>query len=468
MSDSEVRPAIYFNSIELENVRCFGQRQRLDLSDESGKPVQWTLILGDNGVGKTTLLQCLAWMRPVLSPLDHSEKHEVQDGRTSEFRTEPALSIEVNTTLDSLVRIGGDVPVNINIKAELSVGEKFGSEGGESVSIQDIVTEAKMKGRNGQLEDNIPVRALPPEDENLIADLAMFAYGAARRPGTVKFDRGMRSDALVSLFRDSAELYDAEEILLKLDHRAQKPGDQQDVERLHRVKQILAIILPGIDRTENIQILGPAVFGSSSEPSGVRFQTQYALVPLSALSLGYQTTLTWIVDLALRLFEHYPESPDPLSEPGIVLIDNIDLHLHPRWQRRVMENLTACFPAVQFIATAHSPLIAQAAENASLAVLREEDGQVIIKGHPQSVNTWRADQILASDLFDIPTRSGSIQKLIRERDELLDKMNRNQVEEKRLKCLEGKLEQLPTAEASEDREAMDLIRSVAARLRDGG
>ena len=278
----------------------------------------------------------------------------------------------------------------------------------------------------------------------------------------------MRSDGLASLFRDSAELYDAEEILLRLDHRVQKPGDPQDIERLQRVKQVLATVLPDIDRTENIQIFGPPVLDFDREPSGVRFRTPYGLVPLSALSLGYQTTLTWIVDLALRLFEHYPESPDPLSEPGIVLIDGIDVHLHPRWQRRLMENLTACFPAVQFIATAHSPLVAQAAENASLAVLREEDGQVVIKQHPQSVNTWRVDQILASDLFDIPTRSGSIQKLIRERDELLDKMNRNQVEEERLKCLEDELEQLPTAEASEDRAAMDLIRSVAARLRDGG
>ena len=67
---------------------------------------------------------------------------------------------------------------------------------------------------------------------------------------------------LDSLFRDSAELYDAEEILLNLDYRAVKPGEPQDVERLHRVKQILATILPDIDRTENIQILGPAVFGS--------------------------------------------------------------------------------------------------------------------------------------------------------------------------------------------------------------
>ena len=42
-----------------------GKRQRLDLTDTNGNPVQWILILGDNGVGKTTLLQCLAWMRPV-------------------------------------------------------------------------------------------------------------------------------------------------------------------------------------------------------------------------------------------------------------------------------------------------------------------------------------------------------------------------------------------------------------------
>ena len=465
MSDSEVRPAIYFNSIELENVRCFGQRQRLDLLDKSGKPVQWTLILGDNGVGKTTLLQCLVWMRPTLLP-EESETVDEIDEYHEYFLIEPALNNEENEILDSLVRVGAHV--SVNIEAKLCIGQNFGDEG---VNARHVTTEAKMEGENGRLTRFHQKRGCSPfsrEDDDSIYDIAIFAYGAARRPGTVKFERGMRSGALASLFRDSAELYDSEEILLKLDHRAQKPGDQQDVERLHRVKQILATILPDIDRTENIQILGPAVFGSSSEPSGVRFQTPYGLVPLSALSLGYQTTLTWIVDLALRLFEHYPESPDPLSEPGIVLIDNIDLHLHPRWQRRVMENLTACFPAVQFIATAHSPLIAQAAENASLAVLREEGGQVVIKRHPQSVNTWRADQILASDLFDIPTRSGSIQKLIRERDDLLDKMNRNQVEEERLKCLEEELEQLPTAEVFEDRAAMDLIRSVAARLRDGG
>ncbi len=55
---------IYFTKLELENIRSFGGSQCLDLTDDKRRPAQWTLILGNNGVGKTTLLQCLARMRP--------------------------------------------------------------------------------------------------------------------------------------------------------------------------------------------------------------------------------------------------------------------------------------------------------------------------------------------------------------------------------------------------------------------
>ena len=198
------------------------------------------------------------------------------------------------------------------------------------------------------------------------------------------------------------------------------------------------------------------------------YTTPYGDVPLSALSLGYQTTLTWIADLALRLYERYPDSADPLSEPGIVLIDNIELHLHPRWQRRIMEDLSKFFPAIQFVATAHSPLIVQAAEGGNVAVLREFDGQVEIKMHRESVNAWRADQILASDLFGVPSRSREIEMLVGERNDLLDKASRSPAEDARLGLVEKKLEGLRTAEDPEDQADMDLIRRVAAGLRDNG
>ena len=452
------RTPIYFRSLEVENVRCFAERQRLDCSDEHGNPSQWVLILGDNGVGKTALLQCLAWMRPVI--LDD----DVQDPSI-----EPALDGEENEIWDSLIR--ADPKVNVNLKATLSIGRSLGN--GEVGSTNEtMTTEAAMVGENGHLREKIHTtqsHKIPSAlREEFLPDLPIFGYGAARRPGALKVERGVNPDALASLFRDSTELYDAEDILLKLDHRDRNPGEPQDKERLRRVKKILTTILPDIEREENIRIRGPAIFSPSSEPGGVRFQTPYGLVPFSALSLGYRTTLTWVVDLAMRLFERYPESLDPLSEPGIVLIDNIDLHLHPRWQRCMMENLSDCFPAMQFIATAHSPLIVQAAENAAIAVLRKEDEQVIIHKNSESAHEWRADQILASDLFDIPTRSRTIENLTRERDVLLENLNRTQIQEDRLTELTGKLDSLRTAEDPEDQAAMDLIRRVATRLKQEG
>ena len=443
---------IYFRSLELQNVRCFGERQCLDLKDKIGNPAQWILILGDNGVGKTTLLQCLAWMRPV--PYMHPKTEQI-DG------IEPALNNEENEVWNSLIRMADKVEVTL--KATLVAGQNLGEESGDET--ENLTTSIEMQGKNGLLQDGDPAKPDAMQFSPFsYSDLAIFAYGATRRPGTLKRDGEELSDPLASLFRESTELYDAEDILLKLDHRA-KSGERQDKDILQRVKQILATVLPDIEDEGKIHIRAPQVFGARKGAGGVQFETPYGTVPLSGLSLGYQTTLTWIVDLALRLYDRYPDSSNPLAEPGIVLIDNIDLHLHPRWQRRMMADITGLFPAVQFIATAHSPLIVQAAENAKLAVLRESDGQVLIDGDHEIVNTWRVDQILASDLFGIPTRSKHIEALRRERNELLDLPHRSESDEDRLRALRKELNRLPSAEDPEDRAALDLIREIANDLK---
>ena len=444
---------IYFRSLELESVRCFGKRQRLDLTDTNGNPVQWILILGDNGVGKTTLLQCLAWMRPV--PHMDSETERI-DG------IEPALNSEENEVWNSLIRMGDNV--DVMLEATLGAGQNLGEESGDEVV--NLTTYVEMQGKNGLLQDRNPARPAATKFLGLLSsDLAIFAYGATRRSGTLIRDAEELPDPIASLFQESTELYDAEDILLKLDHRA-KGGKKQDARLLQDVKHLLAAVLPSIEDERKIHIRPPQVFGPRKEPSGVRFETPYGMTPLSGLSLGYQTTLTWIIDLALRLYDRYPDSSNPLVEPGIVLIDNIDLHLHPRWQRRMMADITKLFPAVQFIATAHSPLIVQAAENAKLVVLRESAGEVLIDDDHELVNTWRVDQILASDLFGVPTRSKHIEDLRTERDELLDLPHRSESDENRLRSLREELDALPTAEDAEDRAAMELIREIANDLRE--
>ena len=458
MTNSAKPPPVYFSALELENVRCFGESQSLYLTDKEGNPVQWTLILGDNGVGKTTLLQCLAWMRPVRS-----------DVKPRLVSLESALSNEENSTLNSLIRIGSDV--SAKLEASFSVGRTIRSQDRQEEA-KDVRTGTVLRSKGGELEQakQLVLTKLKSTEFKRIfpSDLVIFAYGATRRSGTLKLEGGELSDSLASIFRSSTELYDAEDVLLNLDYRAAKSLSDRDKRRLQQVKQVLATVLPDVRDEENIHILGPEIPGSPPEPSGVLFTTPYGSVKLSALSLGYQTTLTWIADLALRLYERYPDSSDPLSEPGIVLIDEIELHLHPRWQRRMMGDLSRCFPAVQFIATAHSPLVVQAVASGNLAVLRETDGQVSVGMHSESVTAWRADQILASDLFGIPGRSKEIEMLVEDRNVLLDNESRGPDDEARLNLLEERLESLRTAEGPEDQADRDLIRRVAASLRDGG
>ena len=110
MTNSGLQPLIYFSSLELENVRCFGEHQVLELTNDQGRPARWTLLLGDNGVGKTTLLQCLAWMRPVPFGAQKEDKPK---------KIQPALTNEENEVLDSLLRAGNNV--TLNLRATLSV-----------------------------------------------------------------------------------------------------------------------------------------------------------------------------------------------------------------------------------------------------------------------------------------------------------------------------------------------------------
>ena len=192
-------------------------------------------------------------------------------------------------------------------------------------------------------------------------------------------------------------------------------------------------------------------------------------IPFSALGLGYRTMTAWIVDLSSRLFERYEELEDPLSGPAVCLVDEIDLHLHPRWQRDLITRLTTLFPRTQFIATAHSPLIVQAAPDANLVVLRRRDGGVVIDNAPRSVRKWRIDQILTSELFDIPSaRPPELDAWIAERDAILGKAELTDQDQERLAELREKLGALPHGDTPEDIEAMDIIRRAAKALKDKG
>jgi hypothetical protein len=195
-------------------------------------------------------------------------------------------------------------------------------------------------------------------------------------------------------------------------------------------------------------------------------QTPDGWIALRDLSLGYRTPLAWMVDLAARMFEAYPDSKDPLAEPAVALIDEIDLHLHPRWQRDLLGHLTKRFPKTQFIASAHSPLVVQAAPDANIAVLRREGDHVVIDQEAGSVRGWRVDQILTSDLFGLPSaRDPAQDDLRRRREAILGKARLTAKDKAALAAIDAELAGAPIGETPQQIEAMDVVLRAAARLK---
>ncbi len=116
---------------------------------------------------------------------------------------------------------------------------------------------------------------------------------------------------------------------------------------------------------------------------------------LGALSSGTQGTLLWVWALALKMAHHYGWSEGWEKKPAILLIDEIENHLHPTWQRRVIPKLLEHFPGLQIFATTHSPFVVAGLKAGQVHLLkRDENGVVTATTHPEDIVGWTADEIL--------------------------------------------------------------------------
>lgn len=439
----------YFTRLELENIRSFGDLQCLDLLNSEQRPAQWTLILGDNGVGKTTLLQCLARMRPSYNPPDPLMPNANP--------IEPELNQEEdNDVLKAFTRSGTDKPSRL--KAYFLAGATFdGNRKRATRSIHTSIEILRSKGRIREINagGSFKGKAVEP---------LILAYGAGRHMGTGNLERSMAVGPTDSLFDPLVELIDAEEALYQLDY-ARLKNRKFASRKLNSLKALLAEILPAVADVKDIDIRGPRLPGAKEEEGGVWVRSPFGFVPLTRLSLGYQTVMAWTTDIAWRMINHYSDVANPLAEPAIVLVDEIDLHLHPQWQRSIRKHLTTHFPAVQFISTAHSPLMAQDALQTNLAVIQNNVAEATILSDPPVVNGWRLDQIITSELFGLATaRPPELEQKLSRRIELGERKDLTAAERLEFEELNAFVHGLPTAELSEDQSALDIIRRAASML----
>jgi predicted ATP-binding protein involved in virulence len=439
-------PPAYFLSIELENVLCFKTRQKLDLSDANGFPAQWTVILGDNGVGKTTLLRSLAGMEP----------------KTAKVRSHSGKEIIVATPRFESLYLLEEMQILSSPKVKIETYFMYGFEldNWKEISNERVQKNLMRIDRSSFGTRRHSYISISTGDEELLG-LKCYAYGANRRMGDTSLSEALSADSCASLFSDGETLINSEEWLLQADYAVARSAPKNTPrleQRFHLIQDTLKQLLPDVS---DIRI-APAA--DDNPRPAAEFLTPYGWVPLKSLSLGYKTVIAWTVDLAARLIERYPNSADPLAEPAVVLVDEIDLHLHPKWQRTIMSFLTERFPNSQFIVTAHSPLVVQAAKNANIVLLRREGDHVVIDNDPEIIDNWRVEQVLSS-VFELPSpHSPDIAPLIERRRKLLAKSKLTAKDERELKKLEAQIGTIPTAESPEDIRAMDIIRKAAKLL----
>ena len=137
--------SVYFRELRLANVKAFLPGTRLDLCID-GRPAPWTLILGENGLGKTTLLQCLALLRPTLNV----EQSERTTGRKPDW-VEPALPVYHDQLLVDLARVGDGLEVHL--EAEFVTKYSLRAEKPRRIQLPHISTSAKYTTSNRDLAD---------------------------------------------------------------------------------------------------------------------------------------------------------------------------------------------------------------------------------------------------------------------------------------------------------------------------
>ena len=220
--------------------------------------------------------------------------------------------------------------------------------------------------------------------------------------------------------------------LIDLESRRLRAGGEswRLAELRNKFFELLNVFTPGLPICfANVDFEAKQVFVKAGED----------IIPLDYVSQGMISVVAWIGTLLQRMYAVRARSEDPTKEPAIVLIDELDAHLHPEWQQEIVARLKEQFPNVQFIATTHSSLVVAGLRRTEVFLASrdlEDTSRISVVPSPIHFEGLRADQILTSPLFGLSsTRGPHVDRY----SELLTKRDRTPEDERELEILRGSI-----------------------------
>ncbi|MGA8938192.1 MAG: AAA family ATPase [Acidobacteriaceae bacterium] len=408
-------------SFSIENIRCF-ENQTLHLN---GK--KWITLLGPNGCGKSTLLQSMALL--LAGPEGAQKLLPRPVGWLRNEDSKARIGIRIQQSERDPGQFGND-------RVTRHFGYSFSLTGRKSMVVNNkTYTEPGIVENSQRVMTWLRLNALTSSGKGWFA----AGYGAFRRLTRTSqilvpsLEPQARYFNFQSQFVESEPLSAFEQWMVYLDYRLAK-GDEQA--RRQRDLAITAIdhILPGNTR-----------FNSVTSEGRILFDVNGATVPTLSLSDGYRSLLALSGDLVWRLINAFPETSNPLNEQGVVLIDELDIHLHPVWQREIAQLLRMQFPNLQFIVATHSPLIAAGAgDDAMTLKFAFHNGKATVE-EVKNLSALRVDAVLQSSAFGLVSPySVQTQSKIDTYDGLIGKPNLSKQEKLQLNQLKFFFEESET------------------------
>ena len=338
-------------SVEIDNYRAV---KHLKLALDP----RLTVFHGDNAQGKTSVLNAIAvglGAVPTLLP----EVSGIGFLDTDRRRSARYVRVALETTDGTLwERQKGRGPKSIGVR-----------------SLNDKIEGIFSADEQGE-EIDLPIVAFYGADRAAFSVPQRSRYRESRRYAALEGALSASID-----FRQFFEWFKAKE---DEELRDQKRDPKAVSTELEAVRTAITSMIPGASQPR-IEF-GPLRFVVSLDAkSGGREK-----LTLDQMGGGYRVVLALAADLARRMAQGNPHRAEPCACEAIVLIDEIDLHLHPAWQQRVLDDLLRTFPNTQFLVSTHSPQVLTSVKPERIVELSRENGAVVA-GYIGGVATYGAE-----------------------------------------------------------------------------